>query len=323
MVFILNTSGPQGEHQREVAGANRFIEGRYPTDFTDAKITFRLKGELIQRGADLVLLCQGTANGLTSGWVLTGQPLEVTPTWAERTLTLAPDPKQWRCLGSRHDRTDMYGVLPLDRILRAVTNNIMVHPLPARRGTDGTARRRPAQAPGRPRLPRVARQATGGLRDARRGANRLRVPVGRVSVGPRGSAPVRGHVRCDVRDRVDPDPVRRVGAVRAEAVQGVGERGLASARSTSWPTHTSHCPPEVARPSSVRISSALAPSISVPRAGRGRRSPASSGTRPGSLVGQEVAGDNRHVAPAFGADAHEVLAAGVGEAPGRRAKELR
>ena len=54
--FMLLTRGKAGEHQREVAGENRFIAGGFPTDFTNAKITLRMRGEIEARGAKLVLL---------------------------------------------------------------------------------------------------------------------------------------------------------------------------------------------------------------------------------------------------------------------------
>ena len=76
MLMGLNTSGPQGESVREAAGPNRYIEGRFPADLRDAELTLTIRGELLGRGADLVLLAQGTVDGITSGWVLTGQPFE-------------------------------------------------------------------------------------------------------------------------------------------------------------------------------------------------------------------------------------------------------
>jgi hypothetical protein len=126
MIFCLNTRGPFGDAMMEIAGTNRFVQGKYPTDFTHAEMTLRLKGELLPRGANLVLLLQGTADSLTSGWVLKGQPIRITPDWSEQTLRLAPDPAQWTCLGSRHDRTDYYGRIELDKILGDVNCNLML-----------------------------------------------------------------------------------------------------------------------------------------------------------------------------------------------------
>ena len=126
MLASLSTSGPQTEAIRETGGRNRFIADAYPLDFMDAVMTVRLKGELRGRGAEVLLLVQGVVDGICSGWLLSGQPIRVTPDWSEETVTLAPDPAQWTALGSRHDRTDMYGVKPLERVLADVNTNIML-----------------------------------------------------------------------------------------------------------------------------------------------------------------------------------------------------
>jgi len=131
LLYMLNTRGKAGEHQREVAGENRFIKGGFSTNFTDARITVRLKGELEARGAQLVLLSQAVQEGICSGWMLTGQPINITADWSEQTVTAAPDPGQWTCLGARHDRTDFYGEIALPTVLRDVNTNILfvLHPL--------------------------------------------------------------------------------------------------------------------------------------------------------------------------------------------------
>ena len=127
MLFALLTSGAgYGEAYIEAGGLNRYIEAGCPTDFTNARLTFRLKGELEQRGAQLLLLIQGTINGLTSGWLLTGSPLAVTAVWSEQSIVATPDESEWKCLGSRHDRTHTYGHLPLADILRQVNADIML-----------------------------------------------------------------------------------------------------------------------------------------------------------------------------------------------------
>lgn len=126
LLYLLDTSGSFGEHQREVAGENRFVNGKYPIDFTNARFTLRLKGELEARGAKVALLCQSTQGGICSGWMLTGQPIQVAEDWNEQTVTLAPDPSQWTSLGSRHDRRDNYGEIPLVDVLRNVNTNIML-----------------------------------------------------------------------------------------------------------------------------------------------------------------------------------------------------
>lgn len=131
LLYMLNTASKGGEHQREVQGEHRFVDGRYPTNFINARMTLRLKGELEARGAQLLLLCQAVQEGICSGWLLTGQPFHVTPDWSEQTVVLNPDSAQWTCLGSRHDRTDYYGELPLETVLGDVNTDILLvlHPL--------------------------------------------------------------------------------------------------------------------------------------------------------------------------------------------------
>ena len=85
----------------------------------------RLKGELEAKGAQVLLLVQGTVDGMGSGWLLSGQPIVVAEQFREQTLSLAPDPAQWTNLGSRHDRTDFYGELPLTTILGNVNADIL------------------------------------------------------------------------------------------------------------------------------------------------------------------------------------------------------
>ncbi|MBC7817740.1 MAG: hypothetical protein IAG10_12675, partial [Planctomycetaceae bacterium] len=88
-------------------------------------------GELLDRGAQLCLLCQGVHDGICTGWLLTGQPIRVTPDWSEQTLHCVPDERQWTCLGSRHDRTDYYGHTPLATVLGDANADILfvLHPL--------------------------------------------------------------------------------------------------------------------------------------------------------------------------------------------------
>ena len=131
LLYMLMTTGKAGEHQREMAGENRFVQGKFPTDFTNARVTLRLKGEMEARGAKLVLLCQAIQKGVCSGWLLMGQPFEVTSGWSKQTITVATDPKQWKCLKSRHDRSDFYGEIDLATVLRDVNVDILfvLHPL--------------------------------------------------------------------------------------------------------------------------------------------------------------------------------------------------
>ena len=126
MVFCLATSGPQGEVYMEAGGANRFISGRNPTDFANAEMTIRARGELAAQGSQLVLLIQGNVEGVTSGWLCTGRPFDIGEASSAQSVTLDPDPANWTALGVRHDRGDMYGVKPLEAVLSNVNVNIML-----------------------------------------------------------------------------------------------------------------------------------------------------------------------------------------------------
>jgi len=126
MLFCLNLRGPFSDFHKDVAGENAFASKRYPLDFRNAQITVRLCGELERRGAQLLLLIQGRVGETISGWLLTGQPIEVTKDWSERTVTAVDDESQWTCIGARHDRGDYYTQHPLKTVLRDVNVNIML-----------------------------------------------------------------------------------------------------------------------------------------------------------------------------------------------------
>lgn len=125
--YILFTGGGAAHNElyTEIAGVNRFIAQDCPTDFTNAKVSLRLRGEVLARGADFVLLIQASRGTITSGWLLTGQPFQVTEDWTEQTVAALPDPAQWTCLGARHGRAKTYGVIPLAEVLRDVNVDIM------------------------------------------------------------------------------------------------------------------------------------------------------------------------------------------------------
>jgi len=131
LLMCLNTAGGVGEVAREVGGTNRFITGQYPTNFTNAELTIRLRGELETAGAHVSLLVQGVYEGVCSGWVLTSQPIAVHKEYTETKIIATPDPKQWKCLDARHDRRETYGTRPLERILANVNTNIYLVLFPA------------------------------------------------------------------------------------------------------------------------------------------------------------------------------------------------
>jgi hypothetical protein len=105
---------------------NRFIEKDYPTDFRNARLTVRLKGEVDLKGAQLYLHCQATVGTIAINLVLTGQPFTVTQEWSEQTVELSTDPAQWLCLGARHDMHDIYGCGDIDEVLRDVNLDIIL-----------------------------------------------------------------------------------------------------------------------------------------------------------------------------------------------------
>jgi hypothetical protein len=125
LLYTVLTSGTAGEHQKEIAGPNHYITEGFGTDFTNARITLRMKGELCAQGTQLHLLCQGVHDGICSGWLLTGQAFEVTEDWSDQTIVCEPDEQQWTCLGSRHDRADFYGRTPLATVLGDANANIL------------------------------------------------------------------------------------------------------------------------------------------------------------------------------------------------------
>lgn len=116
------------DQSRELASENRFIAGGFPTDFTNAKVTVKIKGDADLKGAELVLLAQADVTEPREtrvNSVLTGQPILVTPIWSEQTITCIPDNGQWTCLGSRHDRNETYGWGPIAPVLRDLNCDII------------------------------------------------------------------------------------------------------------------------------------------------------------------------------------------------------
>ena len=122
LLFVLHTAT---DSYPELAGVNRFVSGGYPTDFTNARITARLKGEVNLRGAQLLLWVQATYRGKIYNYALTGQPLQITPDWSEQSVVLTPEIGQWTCGGSRVDRLDDYGWGDIADTLRDVNADII------------------------------------------------------------------------------------------------------------------------------------------------------------------------------------------------------
>ena len=128
----------------ELCGVNHFVENGYSTNLTNAKLTIRLRGTMglagplcndhtpvlqpDRSGVQLLLLVQAQVDGpprTTANFILTGQPFKITPDWSEQTVQLAPDPRQWMCLGTRHDLTDVYGYGDIAEALRDVNIDII------------------------------------------------------------------------------------------------------------------------------------------------------------------------------------------------------
>ena len=130
MLFVYLTQGPIKELDSEMGGGtqslhtNALVKESFPSDFTDVTITFRLRGELDLRGAQVYFQIWGTVDGISSGYTLTGQPITVTSEWSEQTIRCALDPEQWTAMGGRHDRSEppapypmTYGNQPLEKVL--------------------------------------------------------------------------------------------------------------------------------------------------------------------------------------------------------------
>lgn len=121
---------------------NKFVAGGFPTDFTNAVVTIRVKGQLNARGSRLGLLAQArNDNQSTETQTLNVNsvmpfPDEITPDWQEQSITLWPDDQLWQCLGSRVDRLAgrpdninpavAYGSGPARELLASLTGNIIL-----------------------------------------------------------------------------------------------------------------------------------------------------------------------------------------------------
>jgi hypothetical protein len=87
---------------------NRFVDGGFSRDLTNATITARLRGQMHMRGAQLTILAQADVADTRANFILIGQHFDITDDWTEQSVTLVPDRNQWQCVGVRHD-IDHYG----------------------------------------------------------------------------------------------------------------------------------------------------------------------------------------------------------------------
>jgi hypothetical protein len=104
---------------------SRFAEEGWSKDLTNARLTVRLRGDGDFKGAQLVFHVQAKTDKTTANFALTGQPFRMTRQWSEQTVTLVPDPKQWTCLGARHDMQDVYGCDDIRKVLADVNLDII------------------------------------------------------------------------------------------------------------------------------------------------------------------------------------------------------
>jgi hypothetical protein len=120
------SNDPFSEGIQKVSGSNRFVEEDRVTDLRGATVTLRLRGQIDLQGAELLFHVQSHVNGRWVNYILTGQPFEVSSEWTEQSIRLDPDPSQWTCLGSRHDRQGFYGEGPLEQVLAEPNGSVIL-----------------------------------------------------------------------------------------------------------------------------------------------------------------------------------------------------
>ncbi|MDP6355938.1 MAG: hypothetical protein QF473_12585 [Planctomycetota bacterium] len=144
LMYLLTHESRQSPEIAERWGVNRFTEGGFSRDLTDAELSVRLRGAMDLSGplcnyhrpvpspdiggAQLLLLVQSHVEGppkTTPNFILSGQPFEITREWSEQTVKLVPDPDQWTCIGSRHDMVHQYGYGDIAEVLRDVNVDII------------------------------------------------------------------------------------------------------------------------------------------------------------------------------------------------------
>ncbi|GIS59466.1 MAG: hypothetical protein CM1200mP2_16910 [Planctomycetaceae bacterium] len=67
LLFMLDTLGRPTERKIEIAGHNNFVRQGHSTNFVDAELTFRLKGELVLHDAQLVLYARAFTTACVRG----------------------------------------------------------------------------------------------------------------------------------------------------------------------------------------------------------------------------------------------------------------
>ena len=137
MLMWLYTDKKHYQHEDEYTRLlpyrySRFAEEGWSNNLTNAKLTVRLRGDGDFKGAQLVFHVQAATAKTTANFALTGQPFKIMREWSEQTVTLAPDPKQWTCLGARHDMQNEYGCDDIAKVLAAVNLDIIFLLLPVK-----------------------------------------------------------------------------------------------------------------------------------------------------------------------------------------------
>jgi hypothetical protein len=131
LLFCLPTMPPDlfpYERVEPFGDANRFVKGEYSRDFTNCRVTVRVRGEVALKGAQLMLHVQADVGPVRTNWLLSGQPIAVGPQWREQTLTLTPEASQWTYMGVRRQGADCdkYGHAPIAEALRDVNINLIL-----------------------------------------------------------------------------------------------------------------------------------------------------------------------------------------------------
>ena len=72
----------------KLGGSSRVIEGGFQRDFTGARLTLRLKGDVDFQGSILLLLAQARVGDICINSVLQAQSFAVSNEWTEQTVTL-------------------------------------------------------------------------------------------------------------------------------------------------------------------------------------------------------------------------------------------
>ena len=136
LLFALHTThGPHFPKQyKDLGGSNTFVNDEFPLDFSNARFTVEVRGDLTLRGSRLVLLAQAKVGDRYQNHILASQPIAVHREWSRTTLNLTTDESQWISLGSRHDRTATYGHGNVRDVLCHLNSDIILvlHPIDVR-----------------------------------------------------------------------------------------------------------------------------------------------------------------------------------------------